>query len=569
MSSDLFALNALAQELDENLRGARVDKIQQPESDELRLFLRASGKNVCLCMSCNAAAPRIHLTTNRKQSPQSAPTLCMLLRKHLTNANIESISVYNCDRILQIKFNAHTEMRDEADFYIFIEIMNRYSNIVFTDANLIILDAVKHLPFNIERNHVVMRGVPYIPVAQPKTSYLNDCTSIIDAYEGGDLHKYILDNISGFSGITASELMLKAGLDGNCTKLNENQKQDLLSAILQFGNIRTADYYSPCIINNKDVYPFAYSALCNADKSNVVRYDEMSQAYDALYTDCDGEIRNKARLKHIATAAKRLHSKVEKNIATDMEKLRDCNQMDTYRLYGELIVSNIYKLNKGDKVLKCTNYYDGSEVEITLDERLTPSKNSAAYYTKYNKLKRTQEFVSKKLIADENLLEYIKSIEEEIANLPFNADIAPIEEELAMLGAGKKKSSKGKVRKEKPEPPFIYLCDEFYIYCGKNNLQNDELTFKFASSSDIWMHLKNAHGAHTIIIAEGRTVPDKILTLAAEITASTQAASAEVDYTERRNVKRKPNGHPGQTLYVNYKTILASPDKHEEFLIKK
>ena len=220
MGSDLFALSALADELNTALKGARVDKIQQPEVDELRFFVRANGQNKCLVASCNAGAPRIHFTTSKKQNPKVAPNLCMLLRKYLTNSVIEGVKIYNLDRILSIKFNAKTEMKDDATFYLFVEIMNRYSNIVFTDENLVILDAVKHLPLDIARDHVVLRGVAYSPVSQKKISYLSDCFSVFEDFNGGDLHKHLLDNLSGFSGATASEFLFRAGLDG------ANEKQD-------------------------------------------------------------------------------------------------------------------------------------------------------------------------------------------------------------------------------------------------------------------------------------------------------------------------------------------------------
>ena len=318
---------------------------------------------------------------------------------------------------------------------------------------------------------------------------------------------------------------------------------------------------------NGEVYPIEYKCLSTA--YTFTHYGSMSEAFDALNTDIDAGVRNRARLKNLAMQAHRLCTRTEKNIAIDLEHLKECENMEKFRIYGELIVNNIYRIQRGDKTLKCENYYDGIEVEIPLDERLSPSKNSAAYYNKYNKLKRTKEFVEKKLIADSNLLDYARSIEEEIAQLPFDASTAPIEEELAALGGIKRKATKGKVRKEQAEPPYIYLVDGFYIYRGKNNLQNDELTFKVASSNDMWLHLKNDHGAHTIIMTEGRAIPDKVLKIASEITASTKQASADIDYTLRKNVKRQPNGHPGQVIYENYKTVLAIPDKHEEFLVKK
>ena len=568
MGSDLFALNALAKELNDTLHGARIDKIQQPEIDELRFFVRAKGKNTCLVLSCNAGAPRIHLTQSKKQSPMVAPNLCMLMRKYLLNASIEHVGIYNSDRIVYLKINAKTEMRDDATFYLFVEIMNRYSNIVFTDENLVILDAVKHLPLDIERNHVVLRGVKYSPVVQKKTSYLTDCFDVFDNFAGGDLHKFIQDNISGFSGATINEVLLRANIDTDTPALSQTDKERLYKTLADFASFDTSSPlgFEPCIIDGKDVYPMVYRSLANADESNVQKFDTMSDAYDALTTDCDKDIRNKARLKSLATIAKRLRQKVEKNIAIDLQRLKECEDMDTLKLYGELIVSNIYRIKKGDESVKCLNYYDNTEVEVPLDARLTPSKNSTAYYTKYNKLKRAKEFVSKKLVEDRDLLEYVKSIEEEIASLPYESQTSAIEDELELLGGTKKKSQKGKVRREKPEPPYVYNIDGFTVYRGKNNIQNDELTFKIASSGDIWMHLKNEHGAHTIIVTEGRQVPDNVLKIAGEITASTKQASQEVDYTERRNVKRKPNGHPGQVIYVNYKTLVATPNEHKELL---
>lgn len=572
MGSDLFALSALARELNDNLQGARIDKIQQPESDELRFFVRSKGKNQCLVVSCNAGAPRIHLTTSKKVSPQVAPNLCMLLRKYLLSATISDISIYNFDRIVRIRFDAKTEMRDEATFYLFVEIMNRYSNIVFTDENLVILDAVKHLPLDVERNHVVLRGVPYSPVSQKKISYLTDYFSVFNDFKGGDLHRFIQDNISGFSGATIEELLLRANINSNVGTFGAIERERLFKTIKDFASVATNTPeipLCPCIINDKEVYPIEYRSLENSDKSNVKTLESMSDAYDALITDCDKDIRNKARLKSLATIAKHLRQKVEKNIAIDLQKLAECEDMDKYRLWGELIVNYIYLVKKGDDKLVCVNYYDNSQVEIPLDLRLTPSKNSTAYYAKYNKLKRTKEFVSKKLEKDKDLLEYVKSIEDEIANLPYESDTSAIEQELEALGGGKKKSSKNKVRKEKAEPPYVYFVDGFYIYRGKNNLQNDELTFKIASSNDVWLHLKNEHDSHTIIVTEGRTVPDKVLKIAGEITASTKQASCEVDYTERRNVKRKPDGHPGQVIYVNYKTMISEPNPHKDLETRK
>ena len=562
MGSDLVALTALANELNNALSGARVDKIVQPDPDELRFFLRNNGKNLCLCVSCNSGAPRIHITASKKQNPINAPSLCMLLRKHLQISSIEGVSIYNNDRIVQVKFKARTEMKDDAIYYLFAEIMNRYSNIVFTDENLTILDAVKHLPLDATRDHVVLRGVKYAPVPQKKTSYLACFNSVFDSFNGGDLHKFILDNISGFSGVTTSEILMQCGLETSQeSALSTAQKEKLLEILDVFRNITDSKIYNPVLLSGKDVLPYHYAVLKDKD---AVAFATMSEAYDSLFSVTDTEIRNKARLKTLTTTVKHLKNKVEKNIAIDIERLKECENMDVYRLYGELIVSYIYLVKKGDKSLVCDNYYTGEKIEIPLDETLTPSGNSTHYYTKYNKLKRQKEFTEKKLENDRNLLDYVLSIEKELSTLPYDCSTIGIEEELEQLGALRKKSTKGKVRKEKGEPPIKYVHNGFTILKGRNNIQNDELTFKIASGGDIWFHVKNGHGAHVVIFTEGKQVPDETIKVASEIACSDFTGSQNVDYTERKNVKRMPNGHPGQVIYVNYKTALVEPNEHKE-----
>ncbi len=568
MSSDLFTLKVLAGELDRALKGARLDKIQQPEEDELRFFLRAPGKNLCLTVSCNAGAPGIRLTDTKKTSPVAAPAFLMLLRKHLASACVEEVSVFENDRIIRVKFRARTEMKDDAEYYLFAEIMSRYSNIVFTDGNMRILESVKRLAMNDENGHAVLRGLTYRPVEQTKTSYLTVSFDVFDNIsDDEDLHRFILNNISGFSGATAQELLYMSGLSTHSGKLTDEEKARLCENIEKLRNPEDNGLYSPCVSGGKDVLVFPYATA----KGEKEYFDSLSRAFDKLTGECDRDIRNKARLKNLASAAKRLRQRAEKNIGIDNAKLTECKDMDKYRVWGELIVANIYKIKKGDKKLECLDYYSGEECVVPLDERLSPSKNSASYYNKYNKLKRAKEFTEKKLAQDLLMLEYIKSVEAEIAALPYGASSEPIEEELRALGAVKKQSKNakgGKVRKPATEPPYAYECEGFVILKGRNNIQNDELTFKTASSSDIWVHLKNEHGAHVIILTEGREVPVGVIKVAGEIAASDKRAAMEVDYTARRNVKRQPNGHYGQVIYVNYKTMVSEPCAHEELKLK-
>ena len=342
----------------------------------------------------------------------------MLLRKYLSVSVLEEVACGRHDRIIFMRFTARTEMRDSAEFYLFIEIMNRYSNIVFTDSDLVILDAVKHLGFDDGGGHVVLRGVKYLPPEQPKPNYaLPEAAARIDAFGGGDLHRWILDNVSGFSGATVSELLRRADVESTLPgALSRKRKRGCTRSPPSLTPVTAAPFYAPCIIG-KEVYPFPYAAARGERRD----YPDIISAYDALYTSADRELRNKARLKTLSTAVKHLRSRTEKNVAIDRERLAECENMDKWRVMGELIVANIYRINKGDSVLKCINYHTGEECEIPLDERLTPSRNSAAYYNRYNKLKRTKEFTEKKLAADLALLEYVGSLESEIASLPYDS----------------------------------------------------------------------------------------------------------------------------------------------------
>lgn len=269
MGSDFLALSALADELNSALSGARIDKIVQPEADEIRLFLRAGGRNECLVASCNAGAPRLHLTSERKSNPVTAPGFCMLLRKYLSVSVLEEIGMWRGDRIVFLRFDARTEMRDHATFYLFIEIMNRYSNIVFTDADLVILDAVKHLGFDDGGGHVVLRGVRYAPPEQPKPNFLTaEARERTDAFQGGDLHRHILNSVSGLSGATVSELLLRAGIDADLPRpMNEEEKERLHALFDALADVTHAPFYSPCIIG-REVYPFPYAAAKGGKKGS-------------------------------------------------------------------------------------------------------------------------------------------------------------------------------------------------------------------------------------------------------------------------------------------------------------
>ena len=568
MGSDLITLNALAKELNSKIKGAKIQKITQPEKDEIRLFIHTFSTNACLVISCNSQVPRCHLTKAKNDNPLSAPAFCMLLRKYITNATIEDVSIYNADRIIKIRMSARDELKDINTYFLYVEIMSRYSNIIFTDKDNIILDAVKKIPLSLENNsHIVMHGSEYSPLDQDRESFITSDFSFLKKFKGGSLHQFILDNVTGFSGISVSEIIARAGLNDDMpTSLTQDEIEKFKSFIERIKNITEDEIYSPCVIDNKGVYPFVYSVI----NKEVKKYDSMNEAFDALLSKEDDDIRLKARLKALTTATKRFKGRVEKRIIDSKQKLQATEDMENLRKFGDLIINNIYLIKKGDTVLNCIDYETNENVSIELDKRFTPSQNAKNYYAKYNKLKRAKEFLTNKLEEDETLYKYIKSIEEELNNVTKTTNPIPIEQELVNIGALKlpKENAKKRVHNPRPDPLMSYEIGGFQVLIGNNNIQNDELTFKIASSTDIWMHLKDEHGRHTIIITNGKDVPEDVLFIAAQITAATKTSKMAVDYTQRRNVRRMPGGLPGLVNYTNYKTIYVDPDAHLELLKK-
>ena len=556
-------MKALSKELNDSLEGAKTDKIVQPESDEIRFYLRRGNRNYILVISANAKVPRIHLTTQKKPNPINAPAFCMLLRKHLSVGAVERIGILNNDRAIKIDFLCKSEMKDYKRFSIIVELMSRYSNIIFTDEKGIILEAMKKTSLDAPNNHPVLKGIEYTPLVQPKTSVFDESfkTKIFDvAKKSGVFAENMLADFSGFSKATLKQLFKLADVDINSASLDIAAIKKLIETVDLMKNFNSSSLFSPCIQNGEPLcMPYA--------DDEFEKCETLSEAFDKSVNFSDLKVRMESKSKRIKLATNRLIEKLKKNIALAKDKLSDCETMDDERILGELITGNIYKIKRGMKEIEVYDYYTNENRTITLDETLSPSQNANKHFDKYNKLKRTKEFTQKRLNEEESLLEYALSISESIDSLKNEDSISEIERELSQIGAIK--IQKQSTKNEKPQAPIEYNVNGFTVYKGKNNIQNDNLTFKVANGNDLWFHQKNAPSAHTLLITNGKTPDDLTLQIVAEIAISDKTATAEVDYTKRQNVKRKQPYHYGQVIYTDYKTILATPNAHAELMIKK
>lgn len=576
MPNDLVTLNALSKELNNALAGGKIEKIFQPEKDEISIIIRSKGIKHNLVISCNAQNPRIHLSAIKKENPITAPTFCMHLRKYLTSGIIENISLLNHDRIFLISIIARNELKDTVNYRLIAEMMGRYSNILLINSEFKISDAMKQVSFDAATKRCILPSVKYLPPEQNKIlpTQTDAIKQILSVYKSNGLAKHLYTNISGIAPETANDIIARVSLNDVERALTEKEINALLNMIIRYFNIYDDELYSPCIStdtqgNATDYYATQYLNL-NAPQS----VESLSQAIEKINGVKDIGERHREKTKHLTQALKKYKNRNEKKLQKAKEKLIECENTEQFKKYGELILSNLYKIKKGDTALITTDYYEEGTPEITipLNIQFTPSKCAQDYFKKYNKLKRAKQVVEQQIIETQDLLDYAKSIESSITNSISSSDLLQIEEELYKIGAIKKvKSIKNK--SVKAGSPIIYEYKNFIICVGKNNIQNDKLTFKTARNSDIWLHALHYHGSHVVIITEGTTPDDEVLVFASELAAYySQGQTSDkvpVDYTEIRFVKKNPNGNLGMVNYTNQHTLYVTPKAHLECIKSK
>ena len=573
MPNDYITIKALSKELDGFLEGGKIDKITMPEKDEVNLMVRANNKNYTLAISCNATNPKVHLTHQKKASPITAPAFCMHLRKYLQNGNIERIYTLNEDRIIVIEILSKNEMRDTVFFKLIAEMMGRYSNIIMVNEKDIITDALKQVPFDVMTKRTLVPSAKYIVPEQPKIklSEKDKILALLNDYSGTSISTLLANNISGIAKSTAQEIVHISNVDESKPHLDTDDINKILDAINTFDNIYDSSLYSPCvsIVNGtpQDFFVTKYASLAEYKK-----YETLNNAIENCLTQKDDIMRQQEKTKYLQKAYSSFLSKCKKRLEKSNQRLAEASSKETYRIYGELILANLYRINKGDSKAVLQNYYeDGSpDITINLDETLSPQQNAQTYFKKYNKLKHTEEIALEQIAELDNTMAYLKSIEPYISRAKTPQEILELQKEFENIGALKAHRQKGN-KKPVEAPPIHYLYKGFNIYVGKNNLQNDKLTFKVANGGDIWLHTKAFHGSHTIICLESKQINDDVIKFAAEVCAyysdCDNSSKVEVDYTQRKNVKRHPNKNPGMVLYEVYKTANVTPNEHKEYLV--
>ncbi len=547
MALDGIFLYHLKNEIAQFAIDSRVDKIHQPSKDEIIINLRSRQGSKKLLLSCNADAARIHFTEFPPENPAKPPMFCLLLRKRLAGAWVTDIEQDNLERILKINFSGTDELGDKTNYSLIIEIMGKYSNIIFVGKDGKIIDSMKRVDENKSHIREILPGVTY--VAPPKQDKLNIFTDDIEkirekiAQSRKGMYKAVMEAIKGVSPIICREFEYGLTLD-------EFKKQ--------------AQNPTPTVVFTDAPKDFAFIDIKQYDNlATINHYDTFSQLLDYFYYERVRLMRIKARSADLFKTVTTLQERAVRKAINRTQELEDCKDKETYKLFGDLIAANMYRLEKGVPYYDLENYYDNNKlVRIPADIMLTPSQNSQKYYKEYRKKQVAESKLNEFINEANDEAHYFESVIDSLSRAETDGEITAIKAELASQGYIKKGNDKKKEQKAL-KPMHFKTRDGFDVYVGRNNIMNDKLTMKTAKNYDTWFHVQSAAGSHVICETSGNQISDGAIhdcaVIAAYFSKARESSNVAVDYTLVKNV-RKPNGaKPGFVVYDPYKTEFATP----------
>ncbi len=569
MAFDGITIANIVHELRETLLDGRINKIAQPEEDELLLAIKTPAGMKRLYISASASLPLIYLTDINKPSPMTAPNFCMLLRKHINNGRITNITQPKLERIIRFEIEHLDELGDLCKKYLVVEIMGKHSNIIFCNDQNRIIDSIKHVSAQMSSVREVLPGRDYfIPETTEKLNPLGvslaDFTAILIA-KPTNLAKAIYTSFTGISPVVAEEICHIASVDSSIPpkELSEDILLHLYKQFTLFFHDVAEGKFIPCIYyNGSEPKEFAAVPLSHLGAYDCKKFESISDLLETYYASKNTltRIRQKSvdLRKIVHTALERNRKKYD----LQSKQLRDTEGRDKYRVYGELINVYGYGLEPNAKHLECLNYYTNENIMIPLDPAKTPQENSQKYFDKYNKQKRTYEALISLIRETHDEIVYLESVSNALDISLSEDDLSQIKEELMESGYVKRKFSKNKV-KIVSKPLHYISSDGYHMYVGKNNIQNEELTFHFAAPNDWWFHAKGCPGSHVIVKTNGDELPDRTFEeagkLAAYYSQNRGSEKVEIDYVEKKQVKKPKGGKPGFVVYyTNYSLMIDS-----------
>lgn len=585
MAFDGIVTKSVVDELNKKIVGGRVNQVYQPETDEIYINIYNKGENYKLLLSASSNNPRFHLTDVDKKNPLEPPMFCMVLRKYLNGSTINSIEQYDMDRVVFFNISSRDELGFDSEKVLTIEIMGRHSNIIIFDKeSKVILDSIKRVSMDMSRVRQIYPGIKYdLPPKQDKVNPLNlDKKEFLNLLnntnENTEIYKFLYQNYLGLSPLISHEIIYRAEFKPNlkCKDLNNDNIDKLYDSFYALiEDIKNKNYFPNLIIKNNRFKAFHCMELNKFNNCESKEFENVSNLLDYYFYNRDKFTRFNQKFQS-------LRKIVLNNLDRNKNKLNKQNRefgksknRDICKIYGDLISANIHRMDRGIKSIEVENFYDENMelIEIPLSKKKTPAENAQYYYKKYSKLKNANKLLKKQIPNTKNEIKYLESILVSIDNSTNIDELKEIEEEL--IEEKYIKVSKNKKRKKnKVSEPYKFISkDGFTILVGKNNRQNDKVTFRLSSRNDIWLHVQNMPGSHVIIKNNGQNVPKTTLIeaalLAGYYSKGRNSNNLPIDYTERKHVRKIPGAKAGMVTYDNFETIIVDPDKNSILNIKE
>ncbi len=575
MAFDGITTAGIVRELSDTITGGGISRVIQSERDELLIVIKNSRKQHYLLMSANASLPLIYLSDSKKEAPLTAPGFCMLLRKHIQGGQILSVTQPSLERVVVLTILHRDELGDIKEKKLIIELMGKHSNIIFTDEEDTIIDSIKRVPSSVSSVREVLPGRKwFIPGTDEKTDPLTAGPETFDRVMGAsskDVVHALYNSFTGISPAAAEEFAYRAGIDPRCgyPGLPAEDKRRLADAfLLCMDDVRRGSFFPNIVLENGvpaefGCHPFRMYSHGSFEVRTCGSVSEMIREYYGTKERVTRMRQKSSDLRHLAQTAL---DRTNKKFLLQEKQLKSTEKRDTSRIYGEMLNTYGYSIEAGADRFTCENYYTGEEITIPLDPTMTASENAQRYFARYNKLKRTAEALLPMLEETRSDREQLEAVLTAIDLAESEADLADIRRELQDFGFAQKKSAvkKGAKREEKSKPYSYTSSDGFLMYVGRNNYQNEEVTFRIAGNNDWWFHAKGVTGSHVIVRTEGRELPDRTFeeagALAAYYSSARKAPKVEVDYTRRKELRKTNGGKPGFVIYHTNYSLMAVPD---------
>ena len=580
MALDGAFLRFIKTELEEKLIGLRVEKVFQPNRDELVVAFRGVSGAYKVLMSARANSPRVNITQYPPENPQTPPMLCMLLRKRLTGAKLKEITQYQLERVIRFTFDATDELGDKIELSLIAEIMGKYSNVIFVDGSGNVIDALKRVDMTMSSQRLVLPGVEYrLPPPQDKLNPLEvTADEIIGRIRSSGktvtLNKAILSAVQGFSPVVCREL---EHLSGRGAELDTLSMTDEQYSRLGFFLKRTLSEIGdnkgiPCMVQDLNGKPIDFSfmnILQYGTAAKTVRFESFSELLDSFYLERDKTERMRVKGQDLLRLLTNITERLTRKINTQKIELANSEDRELLRIKGDLLQANLYRIEKGMTEIEVENFYEENMpmIKIKLNPALTPGQNAQKYYKGYRKAKNAQQYLTVEIEKAQQELLYIDTVFDSLSRAETERELAEIKQELIEGGYIKRIRSRQKIKGTLPPLEFTSKSG-LKILVGRNNVQNDKLTLKTARNYDLWFHTKDIPGSHTIIVSQGETPDDETILYAAQLAAyhsrAKESSKVPVDYTLIKYVSKAVGAKPGMVIYKNQKTLFVKPSLEQE-----